>query len=96
MDILIKPIITEKATADSELNNRYAFMVNRKANKLQIKHAVENFYGVNVENVRTSIMPAKKKTRYTKTGLISGKTSSYKKAVVEVRSGESIDLYSNI
>lgn len=96
MSVLIKPIITEKATADSENANRFAFVVEKKANKLQIKQAVESLYGVNVEVVRTMVVPGKRKMRYTKTGISVGNTGSYKKAIVEVRSGETIDLYSNI
>lgn len=96
MGILIKPLITEKATADSEDNNRFAFVVHKEANKIQIKNAVEELYGVNVEGVRTMVVPGKKKMRYTKQGIQSGSTGSYKKAIVEVRSGETIDLYSNI
>ena len=96
MGILIRPVITEKATADSEDNNRFAFVVERKANKIAIKEAVEELYGVHVENVRTMVVPGKHKQRYTKTGVVSGNTGAYKKAIVEVRSGETIDLYSNI
>ncbi len=96
MGILIRPVITEKATADSEDNNRFAFVVDRKANKLQIRTAIEEVYGVHVENVRTMIIPGKKKSRFTRNGVVSGNTGAYKKAVVEVRSGETIDLYSNI
>lgn len=96
MGILIKPIITEKATADSEDHNRFAFMVGVDTNKVQIRNAVEELYEVNVERVWTSVMPGKKKSRYTKTGMVSGTTGKYKKAIVEVRSGETIDLYSNI
>ena len=96
MDILIRPIITEKATAASEDSNCYAFEVDKRANKVQIKKAIESFYGINVEKVRTMIVPAKRSVRYTKAGMIAGKKSSYKKAVVQVRGGEVIDLYSNI
>ena len=96
MDILIRPIITEKATAQSEDANCYAFEVMRKANKIQIKEAIEEFYGVNIERVRTMIVPAKKSVRYTKGGMIEGRKKAYKKAIVEVRSGEVIDLYGNI
>ena len=96
MDVLIKPIITEKATEDAEVRNRYAFMVNKKANKIQIKDAVEAFYGVHVDNVRTMIVAPKPKSRFTKSGIISGKTAPYKKAIVEVRSGETIDFFNNI
>ncbi|MEC8458678.1 MAG: 50S ribosomal protein L23 [Bacteroidota bacterium] len=96
MSILIKPIITEKATTQSEDLNVYAFEVARSANKVEIKRAVEDFYGVKVETVRTSIVPAKFQTKYTKSGLIRGRKSAYKKALVKVVSGESIDLYGNI
>ena len=96
MGILIKPVITEKATADSEDNNRFAFVVDKNANKIQIKNAIEELYGVNIENIRTMLVPGKRKMRYTKNGILSGNTGSYKKAIVQVRSGETIDLYSNI
>ncbi|MBN8836001.1 MAG: 50S ribosomal protein L23 [Sphingobacteriia bacterium] len=95
-EILIKPILTEKANAQQEKLRRYAFKVNKKANKLEIKKAVESFYGVNVINVNTSVAPGKNKTRYTKAGFIQGKKSSYKKALVTVAEGETIDLYANI
>jgi large subunit ribosomal protein L23 len=96
MNVLIKPIITEKATDDAELRNRYAFMVNKRANKIQIKDAIEAFYGINVEAVRTMIVAPKPKSRFTKSGVITGKTAPYKKAIVEVRSGETIDFFNNI
>ena len=96
MSILIKPIITEKATADSELNNKYAFVVDNKTNKIEIKDAVESAYGVSVTKVRTINVRPDRKTRYTKTGVVTGKTSAYKKALVQVAEGETIDLYSNL
>ena len=96
MNILIKPIITEKATADSEMNNRYAFLVNTKANKVEIKKAVEAAYGVSVENVRTMNYGPERKVRYTKTGLQKGKTNSTKKAIVQVAEGDAIDFYNNL
>ena len=96
MSILIKPVITEKATADSELNNRFTFVVSNKANKIQIREAVESAYGVSVTDVRTINVRPDRKTRYTKSGMITGKTSAYKKAVVQVAEGETIDLYSNL
>ncbi len=96
MGILIRPVITEKATADSENNNRFAFVVNKHANKIEIKGAIESVYGVNVEKIRTMLIPGKKKSRNTKNGVVVGSTGMYKKAIVEVRSGETIDLYSNI
>ncbi|MDT0295520.1 50S ribosomal protein L23 [Mesonia ostreae] len=96
MSILIKPIITEKATSDSELNNRFAFVVNNKSNKIEIKDAVESAYGVSVEKVRTMNVRPDRKSRYTKTGVVTGKTSAYKKAIVQVAEGETIDLYTNL
>lgn len=95
MDILKKPLVTEKA---SELNeaNKYAFIVDRKANKVEIKKAVEDMYGVNVTDVNTMNYLGKKKTRYTKAGFVNGRRNSYKKAVVQVADGEMIDFYSNI
>ena len=96
MDIIIKPVITEKMTEMGEDLNRYGFIVNRKANKLQIKKAVEDLYGVEVVAVNTMTYRGKTKSRYTKTGIISGKTASYKKAIITVAEGETIDFYSNI
>lgn len=96
MSILIKPIITEKATKDSEVFNRYSFVVNMKANKIEIKEAVEATYGVSVEKVRTMIYPVQRSTKYTKKGIVQSKVSAYKKAIIEVAEGENIDLYSNI
>ena len=96
MGILIRPIITEKATADSEDRNRFAFEVAVDANKIDIRKAVEEIYGVNVEKVRTSVMPGKSKMRYKQKGVVRGSTGKYKKAVVEVQSGETIDLDSKI
>ena len=96
MSVLIKPIITEKMTADSELFNRYGFVVDPKANKLQIKEAVEQTYGVSVKKVRTMNYGPTRRTRYTKTGVQQGKTNAFKKAIVDVEEGDIIDFYSNI
>ena len=96
MSILIKPVITEKATTDSEMNNRFTFVVSNKANKIQVKDAVESAYGVSVTKVRTMNVRPDRKTKYTKSGMITGKTNAYKKAVVQVAEGETIDLYSNL
>ncbi len=96
MSILIKPIITEKATADSEMNNCYTFLVKPTSNKVEIKKAVEATYGVSVEKVRTLRYGAERKTRYTKTGLQKGKTNSTKKAIIQVVEGDAIDFYSNL
>lgn len=95
-DVLIKPILTEKANAQQEKLRRYAFRVDRKANKLEIKKAVELFYGISVVNVNTTVVPAKAKARSTKAGIVQGRKPGYKKALVTVAEGESIDLYSNI
>ena len=96
MGIIIRPIITEKMTADSEATNRYGFIVDPKANKLQIAEAVKKMYGVSVEKVNTMNYAGKKKSRNTKAGVISGRTNSYKKAIVVIGEGESIDFYNNI
>jgi len=96
MSILIKPIITEKATNDSELYNRYAFVVNKRANKLEIRNAVAKAYGVEIESVRTMNYPVQRNTKYTKSGMVHAMKGAYKKAVVQLAEGESIDFYSNI
>ena len=96
MSILIKPIITEKATLDSELRNCFSFLVNTKANKVEIKKAVEAAYGVSVAKVRTINVRPDRKTKYTKTGIQHGKTNAIKKALVQLAEGETIDLYANI
>ena len=95
-DVLIKPILTEKANAQQDKLRRYAFKVDKKANKLEIKKAIESFYGVTVTKVNTLVSPGKNKSRFTKAGVISGRKPSYKKAFVTVAEGENIDLYSNI
>lgn len=95
-EVLVKPILSEKANAQQEKLRRYAFKVNRKANKLEIKKAVEDFYGVNVIDVNTSVVPSKQKSRMTKSGVLSGKKPAYKKAMVTVAAGDAIDLYGNI
>ncbi len=95
MSILIKPIISEKV---SDLNEagKYGFVVNNKANKVEIKNAVEKMYGVTVEKVNTMIYAGKEKTRYTKSKVISGRSPKYKKAIITVAQGEVIDFYSGI
>ncbi len=95
-DVLIKPVLSEKANAQQDKLRRYAFKVARKANKLEIKKAVEEFYGVSVVDVNTATAPGKNKTRYTKAGFISGQKPAYKKAFVTVAEGDTIDLYANI
>lgn len=96
MDILIKPIITEKMTEQGETMNRFGFIVNKNANKIQIKKAVENMYNVTVDSVNTMVYAGKSKSRYTKTGIVHGRTKAYKKAIVTLIEGDTIDFYSNI
>lgn len=96
MSIIIKPIITEKITKDGELFNRFGFVVAKKANKIEIKKAIERSFGVSVLNVNTMICRADRTTKFTKSGMITGKTSSYKKAIVTLKEGDSIDFYTNI
>ena len=96
MSIIIKPIITEKITKLSEVFNRFGFVVQKSANKIQIKNAVEAAYGVSVVEVNTMNYRANRSVKYTKSGLISGKTNAYKKAIVQVKEGETIDFYNNI
>jgi len=95
-EVLVKPILTEKANSQQDKLRRYAFRVNRKANKLEIKKAVEDFYGVNVIDVNTSVVPGKNKTRFTKAGYVQGRKPAYKKALITVADGETIDLYAAI
>jgi large subunit ribosomal protein L23 len=94
--ILVKPLITEKMTADTEKNNSYGFVVSDDANKVEIKKAVEKEYGVTVTSVRTLRVDGKRRQRYTKTGIIKGRTVGYKKAIVSLAEGEMIDFYENI
>ncbi len=96
MSIIIKPIVTEKMTGLGEELNRYGFEVRKNANKIEIKKAVEALYDVTVVDVNTMVVAPKKKSRYTKSGVVTGKTASYKKAIVTLKEGESIDFYSNI
>ena len=96
MNILIKPIITEKATNNSELFNRYSFVVNKKANKLEIKNAVEKAYGVTIKSVKTMNYPVQRNTKYTKSGIVQAMKGAYKKAIVQLAEGENIDFYINI
>ena len=96
MIIIQKPVITEKMTAISEKLNRYAFIVDKRANKIQIKKAVEDLYGVKVTDVNTMNYEGKSKSRYTKSGVITGKVKDTKKAVVTLAEGETIDFFSNI
>lgn len=95
-DVLIKPVLSEKANKQSEKMNRYSFIVDKKANKLEIKKAVESFYGVQVDEVNTIVVPSKAKAKYTKAGFIVGRKPSKKKVIVTVAKGETIDLYGTV
>ncbi|WP_017732364.1 50S ribosomal protein L23 [Nafulsella turpanensis] len=95
MSILIKPLVTEKISALNE-KGKYGFVVDRKANKVEIKKAIEKAYGVSVESVNTMLYPGKDKTKYTKSRIIAGRTPGFKKAIVTVAEGEVIDFYSGI
>ncbi|MDD2288956.1 MAG: 50S ribosomal protein L23 [Bacteroidales bacterium] len=96
MNILIKPLITEKMTIQGEKLNRYGFIVDRRANKLQIKQAVESMYGVTVVDVNTINYHGKRKSRYTKAGVLSGRANHFKKAYITLGGEDKIDFYSNI
>ena len=95
-DVLIKPVLSEKVNKLSEKYNLFTFIVNRKANKLEIKKAVEEFYGISVEGVNTITVPSKVKQRNTKAGLLTGRKPAKKKAIVTVAKGDTIDLYGNV
>ena len=92
MEIIFKPILTEKMTILGEKLNRYGFIVDNKANKIEIKKAVEELYGVTVADVNTMRYAGKRKSRYTKAGLLVGKTNSFKKAIVTLKEGDKIVL----
>lgn len=96
MDIQIKPIVTEKATAYAEKQNCYTFAVSPNANKFQIKDIVEKLYNVRVDKVNIANYAGKRKQRYTKGGIIRGRKDAFKKAYVTVATGQKIDYYSNI
>lgn len=91
--ILIKPVITEKATKLADKRNTYAFVVNRDANKIEIRKAVEKMFNVSVESVNTAVIPGKPKSRSTKTAVVRGTKSAYKKAFVTLPAGETIDIF---
>tara|TARA_B110000046_G_scaffold28052_1_gene28895 strand:+ start:220622 stop:220912 length:291 start_codon:yes stop_codon:yes gene_type:complete len=96
MSTLKRPVITEKMTSLTEELNRYGFVVDHNSNKLQIKSAIEEMYGVSVDRVNTMNYKGKHKTRYTKTGWVEGRTNKFKKAIVTLAEGDTIDFYSNI
>jgi large subunit ribosomal protein L23 len=96
MSIIIKPIVSEKLTAQGEKLNRYGFVVGLAANKIEIKSAIEKYYGVTVEAVNTVRYAGKVKSRNTKRGLAVGRTNNYKKAYITLKAGDNIDFFSNI
>ncbi|MDR1056491.1 MAG: 50S ribosomal protein L23 [Prevotellaceae bacterium] len=96
MEVLVRPIVTEKMTIQGEKLNRYGFIVDRRANKLQIKKAVESLYNVTVSGVNTMNYAGKRKSRLTKAGVLSGRTNHFKKAIVTLVGDDKIDFYSNI
>lgn len=96
MEIILKPVLTEKMTALTDKQHKVAFVVANDANKIEIKKAVEAMYGVTVLAVNTQRYQGTAKSRYTKAGVISGRTNSFKKAIVTLAEGDSIDFFSNI
>ncbi len=92
--IILKPLVTEKVNQQTEKFNRYSFAVDKAANKLEIAKAIAEHYGVTVENVNTCVNPAKNKVRFTTRGVLKGRKPGFKKAIVTLAAGESIDLYS--
>ncbi len=96
MGYIIKPLVTEKMTTMTEKQNKFGFIVRPEANKLEIKKEVEDLYNVTVVAVNTCRYSGKSKRRYTRTGLVKGRTNAFKKAIVTLKEGETIDFYSNI
>jgi large subunit ribosomal protein L23 len=96
MEILFKPIVTEKMTLQGDKLNRYGIVVDRRADKLQIKKAVEEFYNVTVKAVNTMNYKGKRKSRFTKAGLLKGRTNHFKKAIITLNEGDRIEFYKNI
>ena len=96
MEILVKPLITEKMSLLSENKGQYGFRVALTATKPEIKAEIEKMYSVEVAKIRTLVVAGKRKTRFTKSGVSNGKTNNYKKAIVSLKDGQSIDFYENI
>lgn len=94
--ILIRPIVSEKSERISERNNQYSFVVDKRANKIEIAKAIEEMYNVGVESVNTAIMPSKVKSRYTRGGQQVGRKSGYKKAYITLTEGDEIDFYGDL
>lgn len=95
-EILIRPLVTEKMSAQTDKQGKFGFIVNRDANKIEIKKAVEKSYGVTVVKVNTLRYDGKRKFRYTAKGIIEGRSQGYKKAIVKLQAGETIDFYANV
>lgn len=95
-NVIVKPLITEKCTSLSDGLSKYTFIVNKDANKVEIKNEIEKFYGVNVESVNTINYFGKFRRRYTKAGILSGRSASFKKAIVQLSEGETLDFFSSI
>jgi large subunit ribosomal protein L23 len=95
-EILIKPIVSEKSELLSDKLNKYSFVVNKSANKVEIRKAIESMYSVNVDSVNTLVMPSKSKSRNTRSGAIQGRKSSFKKAVITLHPGEEIDFFGDL
>jgi len=95
-EILIRPIVSEKSENLSENMQQYSFIVNKAANKIEIRKAVEEQYSVAVKSVNTMIMPKKSRTRNTKSGILRGHLASFKKAVITLADGEELDLYGEL
>lgn len=96
MGYIIKPLVTEKMTTITEKENKYGFIVRPEANKLEIKKEVEDLYNVTVKAVNTISYGGRAKRRYTRTGIVKGRTNAFKKAIVTLKEGDKIDFYSNI
>ena len=96
MTYIIKPLVTEKMAGITEKQNKYGFVVRPEANKIELKKEIESRYNVTVTDVNTCVYAGKNKTRYTKAGLLKGRTNAFKKAIVTLKEGDVIDFYSNI
>jgi large subunit ribosomal protein L23 len=95
-DVLIKPLVSEKSAKQSEESNTFGFVVDRRANKIEIRNAIKEMYGVDAVSINTAVIPGKSKVKYTKTGVMKGQTNAYKKAYVTLAQGDTIDFFNNI
>ena len=96
MDVLVRPLVTEKMTAKNVELNQFGFIVAKRANKIQIKEAVQSLYSVHVLDVNTMVYAGKRKFRGTRRGYVHGRTNAFKKAIITLKEGEKIDFYSNV